>query len=779
MAKVVSEMGDIPIRPDGLRVEDFSGITIFPRPGAHLPVYIPAEPWDKPHWDMFSVRSSPQQRQALQTALQAARSIGDYRLQATCLKILILHSQEPKSLMDLLATLQFEQGDTEGFLGTCLSKYIVLSSEDEASRLELIAEFEKLRTILPNKPGDTHPEPASCPPGVYYSNSICAPRAFLLWARDVITKVLADNAGRDGGENNFLKNKVEFWNGQLVNYGSRLPLTMANHIREKYQVQVPPHIQLPLPPVAAQMPPPQVPPAPSTIPAEAAFFGIPPNPQILQRGQVGFLRTMADPGSTVDPYRAAVSYGADPFALPATSQPSQRQTDQPGQATFSPPSSSNSYGDGLESSFSLTDDYSDSEDLGFQYPELDPIDSASNLLDYAPPPRHLRRIPLERDKIKMRDKTHSSHQRPVRRKDRTHDSNRKDSSHAINGSEFGITSTMSSSTMSSSGVGRETGDRPQKNKPEAPVLFDSEDLGFHYPELEDSDDGENDKRTMSPYIKVSREGKKQNLKITSDLSEQHDISIVMTNKTDATRSRVYTVKNGAVWEETATDPAGNDPSGGRGEGPETLDGIPISSTRPRTESRSSQQTVRPLKASILREGSPPLCATSALAGPSTSIQEEGGTVDDKSSRVRAQVDKANEYMDRNTVRWLDNRTDDAPSSSKPRQPSIAEPKLRNPAAPGNLVDAISADEYAHEDRAQTERTKEPRLLQRKKHQQPQRSKRDKRYHSFVISEDTGLQSDEAVQLSDSASASPDDDDDEMDSEPSQSIAKPSSLCYSI
>ncbi|KAM7192387.1 hypothetical protein V8F33_008400, partial [Rhypophila sp. PSN 637] len=239
MAKVVSEMGDIPIRPDGLRVEDFSGITIFPGPGVHLPVYIPAEPWDKPHWDMYSVRSNHQQRQALQVALQAARFIGDYRLQATCLKILILYSQEPKVLMDSLSSLQFEQGDTEGFLETCLSKYIALGSEDEAARLDLVADIEKLGTILRDKSGDAQPR-------VYSSNSFCEPKASLLWARDVIIRILAENADRDGGQNNFLKNNVEFWNGQLVKYGSRLPLPMANIIQEKYRVQLPQRIQTPL-----------------------------------------------------------------------------------------------------------------------------------------------------------------------------------------------------------------------------------------------------------------------------------------------------------------------------------------------------------------------------------------------------------------------------------------------------------------------------------------------------------------------------------------------------
>ncbi|KAM7203724.1 hypothetical protein V8F33_002039 [Rhypophila sp. PSN 637] len=65
-----------------------------------------------------------------------------------------------------------------------------------------------------------------------------------------------------------------------------------------------------------------------------------------------------------------------------------------------PRSSSNSYDEEFEES--LVDDYSDSEDLGFQYPELDPNDSASTSQDYQPPPRshsapRRHKIPLARN----------------------------------------------------------------------------------------------------------------------------------------------------------------------------------------------------------------------------------------------------------------------------------------------------------------------------------------------------------------------------------------------
>ncbi|KAM7190542.1 hypothetical protein V8F20_009675, partial [Naviculisporaceae sp. PSN 640] len=239
IAKSISEMGDIPERPDGLRLRDFSGTVIRPGRGIHLPVYIPAKPWDNPHWDMFSVRSSPQQRQSLHVALQAARYIGDYRLQAMCLKLLILHTQEPKVLMESLQSLQWEQGDNEGFLETCLSKYLAVSGENGTTREDLISDFKKIDNILPGNLTQILPV-------VYNSNSFCEPKASLLWARDVVKALLTDHAADEDEGNRFLQVNINFWNGRLTEYGSRLPHYLINHIRKEFRAEIPPQIKGPL-----------------------------------------------------------------------------------------------------------------------------------------------------------------------------------------------------------------------------------------------------------------------------------------------------------------------------------------------------------------------------------------------------------------------------------------------------------------------------------------------------------------------------------------------------
>ncbi|KAK3330863.1 hypothetical protein B0H66DRAFT_528204 [Apodospora peruviana] len=151
--------------------------------------------------------------QVLRVALQAARFTGDYQLQAACLKLMILHQQEPGMLMDVLGTLQLDtQGDKEGFLSTCLSKYLALVAHDGDRQSRLLTDFQMSQNTLANDG-----------PYLSYTNTY-APKPSVLWARDVITQILVEaDLKFHASLQSFLARNRNLWEQQLRNYGPRLP----------------------------------------------------------------------------------------------------------------------------------------------------------------------------------------------------------------------------------------------------------------------------------------------------------------------------------------------------------------------------------------------------------------------------------------------------------------------------------------------------------------------------------------------------------------------------
>ncbi|KAK3298907.1 uncharacterized protein B0H64DRAFT_472116 [Chaetomium fimeti] len=142
LAKSVVDLENPPERPDGVRMEHFSGLGLNQGGGVHLPIYVPSRHSRKPDWDMFFSRSTPAQRRVVEVAVRAAEQLGDYNLQAEALKLLILQSQDPKQWMTALAHLQLEtQGDKEGYLATCLSRYLVAT--DPAEETTLLKDLER------------------------------------------------------------------------------------------------------------------------------------------------------------------------------------------------------------------------------------------------------------------------------------------------------------------------------------------------------------------------------------------------------------------------------------------------------------------------------------------------------------------------------------------------------------------------------------------------------------------------------------------------------------
>lgn len=105
-----------------------------------IPFYVPVRD-ENPGW----IRSEfPRQAiEPLELALKESRKLKDYKLEAICLAQLIIHTQEPKSLFDELEYLQKEkQHDIQGYLGTCLSRYLVSNnSDDKAKLLKKLNEF--------------------------------------------------------------------------------------------------------------------------------------------------------------------------------------------------------------------------------------------------------------------------------------------------------------------------------------------------------------------------------------------------------------------------------------------------------------------------------------------------------------------------------------------------------------------------------------------------------------------------------------------------------------
>lgn len=220
LAKTWWEARPTPKRSDGATIDDFEGLLLEQGDGIHLPVFVPIHHSEKPDWAMVSARSNAAQRSAVEVALGAAVEGDDLYLQALALKVLCLQLQDPTKLMDVLSTLQLDlQGDMEGFLGTCLARYLSLPEQNEADEKALLRSFKQLDNVSGNS----------------YLDSGINPSFF--WARDVIRDHIS---ARVTGE----QTQPPSWGRNLRIYGSRLPQHIATFIEDNFRMEVPPPMSI-------------------------------------------------------------------------------------------------------------------------------------------------------------------------------------------------------------------------------------------------------------------------------------------------------------------------------------------------------------------------------------------------------------------------------------------------------------------------------------------------------------------------------------------------------
>ncbi len=216
-------------RRDGVALEDFGGLKVDLGRHTHLPVYVPNQHSRKPSWDFFFRRSTPEQRHVLEVAASAAQHLGDYHLQAEALKLLILQSEDPRDLMDTLAHLQLEgQGDKEGYIATCLSRYLVIT--DPAEEAELLQRLEGC--------GDR--------PGTFDFEN--CHNASLVWAWSAI-RIMLRCSSREGGSGTNDTNDDGRQNASFAAMFAekgirmdewRLPFSIVNFSRQELGINVPP-----------------------------------------------------------------------------------------------------------------------------------------------------------------------------------------------------------------------------------------------------------------------------------------------------------------------------------------------------------------------------------------------------------------------------------------------------------------------------------------------------------------------------------------------------------
>lgn len=207
LAKTLAGMGTIPQPSDGITLEDFPGLLIdHGDNGVQLPIFVPVRHSEKPDWDMFHAQANSAQIRSIEIAIQAAVEIGDYSLQSLGLKILALHSKYPGSVLEALASVQLSKlGDREGFLQTCLSKYLTLRCrEDEENLLKSFKNVETSSKGSQNKS---------------FIN------ATFLWARDVIRGHLE---AQTSGE----LEKSAVWWLDLDGYGAKLPRYVVDFVSQ-------------------------------------------------------------------------------------------------------------------------------------------------------------------------------------------------------------------------------------------------------------------------------------------------------------------------------------------------------------------------------------------------------------------------------------------------------------------------------------------------------------------------------------------------------------------
>lgn len=215
LAKTLWETRPAPKRrPDGVMMEDFQGLLLDQGDDLHLPVFVPVNSSEKPDWGMVAARPSASHRSAVEVALGAAMQADDFHLQALALKALCLQSQDPTRFMDVLSTLQLDlQGDMEGYLGTCLARYLAPQGSSEADERGLLRRFKQLDNAS----------------GTPYLHSGVNPS--LLWARDVIQGHILTKIGHGQGQ-------IPGWERNLRIYGPTLPQYIANFIEDHFGLTI-------------------------------------------------------------------------------------------------------------------------------------------------------------------------------------------------------------------------------------------------------------------------------------------------------------------------------------------------------------------------------------------------------------------------------------------------------------------------------------------------------------------------------------------------------------
>ncbi|KAF5581504.1 hypothetical protein FPANT_8892 [Fusarium pseudoanthophilum] len=144
--------------------DNYGGMAWYP---SHigLPFYIPFRQeipdWTPPDYTSESFRP-------LEMVMKAARENRDYVTQGLCLKEIAVRSRDPTATLADLVQLEKEiQHDNQGYLQTCLAKYLV--SRDEGSRKQLFKELGDLK-------------PSESPEDLLFPKTACA--------RDIVHEAL-------------------------------------------------------------------------------------------------------------------------------------------------------------------------------------------------------------------------------------------------------------------------------------------------------------------------------------------------------------------------------------------------------------------------------------------------------------------------------------------------------------------------------------------------------------------------------------------------------------
>lgn len=197
------------------------GLPVFSNSGVNLPIFVPAKHLEKPGWGRVHAQTSPSLREAVNIALQAAKFTGDYAMQAMAWKLLIIQSEEPRPMMEGLARLQLDlQDDKEGFLTTCLSKY--LTTLDRGDEDDLLKELNRL---------DEASDSAYLDWGF---------NASLLWARSIIQGHLESSTQGSTDEiSGAIQDPGKVCRGEIHAYGARLSGRVVRFLDSAFKITAP------------------------------------------------------------------------------------------------------------------------------------------------------------------------------------------------------------------------------------------------------------------------------------------------------------------------------------------------------------------------------------------------------------------------------------------------------------------------------------------------------------------------------------------------------------